>query len=343
MENCYIEVTNKCNLVCKHCFNASGNGKTDEITISKIAEIIDTIVKTGVDKITITGGEIQLYSDLAGLLEVISKYPQQRFHFITNGTIHNEKFINFVNSNKNIWVGVSLDGVTSDTHDAIRGKGAFAKTLHFLDKLTSNRCILKFTINTLNKNEVEEFIDFAISRGYKPEIGSVIELGRAHVNWEDIGLKVSDLLTLNRVITKKANQYHIDKKELNIGMIHKCKLVLDDTKLFSINIKATGEVMPCGCLQSSIFSIGNVFTEQLHLILEDDNNKFKTIKQLLISRKELLNNNFCSQCIASKSKICPKDGGCPAMAEYSFLEPNYICDFRKRLAMYAFVSNHNNY
>ena len=84
MNNCFIEITNKCNLLCKHCFNSSGSVKNKEIALKTLEDIIDKIIDKGVDVITITGGEVQLYSKLNSLIHFIDKHKQQRFHFVTN-------------------------------------------------------------------------------------------------------------------------------------------------------------------------------------------------------------------------------------------------------------------
>ena len=71
MNNCFIEITNKCNLLCKHCFNSSGSIKNEEIALKTLEDIIDKIIDKGVDVITITGGEVQLYSKLNSLIHFI--------------------------------------------------------------------------------------------------------------------------------------------------------------------------------------------------------------------------------------------------------------------------------
>lgn len=343
MNNCFIEITNKCNLLCKHCFNSSGSIKNEEIALKTLEDIIDKIIDKGVDVITITGGEVQLYSKLNSLIHFIDKHKQQRFHFVTNGTIMNEDFIKFINNNENIWIGISLDGATAETHDAIRGNGSFEKTLEFIERLQTKRCILKFTANKLNMGDVPQFIDFAIKKFFKPEIGCVIDLGRAHQNWESIGLSTSDALSLNRIIEDKAKEYQLDTNELNIGMIHKCKLSCDYPGLFAISIKINGEVMPCGCLQNKIFSIGNIYTDSLNKILHISNKRIALVKKMIDTRKALFQENYCKNCIAFSSRICSKDGGCPAMSEYNFLSPNFVCEYRKTFIMCNYISKNMDF
>ena len=97
---------------------------------------------------------------------------------------------------------------------------------------------------------------------------------------------------LRSYIKDKAKEYQLDTNELNIGMIHKCKLSCDYPGLFAISIKINGEVMPCGCLQNKIFSIGNIYTDSLNKILHISNKRIALVKKMIDTRKALFQENY---------------------------------------------------
>lgn len=61
-----VEITNKCNFRCKHCF---ANKRDCELTIHSWTKIFQCICKENIQSITITGGEPLLYKDLFILLK----------------------------------------------------------------------------------------------------------------------------------------------------------------------------------------------------------------------------------------------------------------------------------
>ena len=53
----WIEITNKCNLKCIHCYNESDARCDNIMSITDFYRVVDYLVNIGVSKIQITGGE----------------------------------------------------------------------------------------------------------------------------------------------------------------------------------------------------------------------------------------------------------------------------------------------
>ena len=109
MKSALIEITNRCNLRCKHCFNNSGGKSNDDMELSALISIIEQLEKLKVEKITFTGGEPLLYSQFNELLDFIST-SSTRFIFNTNGTIICPRLMALQAQKTNVYFQVSLRG-----------------------------------------------------------------------------------------------------------------------------------------------------------------------------------------------------------------------------------------
>jgi MoaA/NifB/PqqE/SkfB family radical SAM enzyme len=134
IETVVIELTNNCNLRCKHCYGHFE--KNTIIGISDFENVINQLYDLGCTRITLSGGEPLLLGEQ--LVDYVKIVKNKGFPFIaltTNGTISvsdNElyKYFNLIQ--------VSIDGVEA-THDAIRGKGNFNKSISFIKELSKYR------------------------------------------------------------------------------------------------------------------------------------------------------------------------------------------------------------
>lgn len=83
----WVEITNKCNLKCIHCYNESDSHCDDIMSLKDFYRVIDYLIGNGISKIQITGGEPFLNKDI---LKKMLDYTVEKFSFIeifTNGTL----------------------------------------------------------------------------------------------------------------------------------------------------------------------------------------------------------------------------------------------------------------
>ena len=114
-----VDVTDNCNLRCKHCYHFHGKGdfKTNELHLDEWEERFRGLHKRGVRFLLLVGGEPALRKDVLMLANRIFPFV----FVITNGTIKIPEEFNHV-------LFVSLDG-TRKTNDSIRGDGVFSKVM----------------------------------------------------------------------------------------------------------------------------------------------------------------------------------------------------------------------
>jgi sulfatase maturation enzyme AslB (radical SAM superfamily) len=128
-----VNITNKCNLACKHCFvfregnpNTSTE-KSEMATNVMIEEIKNYQRKYGILRMLWMGGEPLLRKDV--LNEGVKLFPQNVI--ATNGTL---PLINLGSST--IWT-ISIDG-PEELNDKIRGKGVFKRVISNLNNLSDD-------------------------------------------------------------------------------------------------------------------------------------------------------------------------------------------------------------
>lgn len=157
----YFEITRKCNLHCENCFSSSYKEYSDELTQDEIFNTIENYRKIDGLEVRITGGEP---TQRKGWEEIVrfSKNLGLAVSLNTNG-IYNSPLVREEIASKGIdQIIVSLDG-DKDSHDYLRGKGNYEKTLDSIRYFSKNTNNVR--INTLlNENSmrvIPEMVDLA--------------------------------------------------------------------------------------------------------------------------------------------------------------------------------------
>lgn len=113
-----LAVTEKCNLRCRHCYQASA--AATEMTLEQIEQILDAVAGAGVLFLTITGGEPAIRADLEGIIEAA---VDRRFavKLKTNGTLLDRERIARLSGAGLAEVHLSLYDDRPAIHDAFVG------------------------------------------------------------------------------------------------------------------------------------------------------------------------------------------------------------------------------
>ncbi|MFZ3169019.1 MAG: radical SAM protein [Candidatus Methanoperedens sp.] len=164
-----VYITFKCTKKCKHCVNSASPDRdtTTELTQNQWFKILDQMRNFGIIYIVFTGGELFTRKDW---FEIVSYADKLKFSYalLTDFDYLDSAILEKIKKFKYIdHIMISLDGATSDTHDFIRGAGAFQRSLKKLGLLKNSG--LKFNISTtvtkLNKHELKDISNLAIEYG----------------------------------------------------------------------------------------------------------------------------------------------------------------------------------
>ena len=152
-------ITTKCNQNCKYCHRFLG---INDLTYEENKEILNNLIKDGVNNITWTGGEALLYPNLKELLK-ISQENGIKNKLITNGMVlaqndNMREVLDYLDS-----LTLSLDTINDDTNEELgRGRNHFEEVKTILDYVKNKN--LKININTVvskkNINEMEQLGEF---------------------------------------------------------------------------------------------------------------------------------------------------------------------------------------
>lgn len=161
-----IELTNRCNLACHHCFSGR-HGGNDDLPLAILEDVFTHALALGFTHLTFTGGDPTVYKHFADLLERASSFGY-RFSFVTNG-------YNFATSHKKVLphlghleqITFSLDGATEKTHGALRGPHSFRKVIDAMQ--LAYRLAIPFSNNMVvtkhNRHELREMITLLVKLG----------------------------------------------------------------------------------------------------------------------------------------------------------------------------------
>jgi len=122
-----LQLTNKCNMSCAHCYAESGNHLTGEMESNEVFNLIDEFVDLGGCRLFLTGGEVLLYKHL----DAVISYAKSRHLFVylsTNGFSITEERVEQLVALGVGAVNVSIDGDNDETHDRFRGRCRFRRS-----------------------------------------------------------------------------------------------------------------------------------------------------------------------------------------------------------------------
>ena len=124
--NCVWEVTLACDLRCKHCGSRAGHAREHELTTVEALSMVDQLAELECELVTLSGGEPLLRDDW----DVIARACADRgmkVNLVTNGVGVTPEVARRAVDAGLCNVAVSLDGPEA-VHDAIRGRGTFARS-----------------------------------------------------------------------------------------------------------------------------------------------------------------------------------------------------------------------
>ena len=134
LEFAWIEITNQCNLKCRHCYNESAPQCNISMSFKDFSYVVDSIIKKGIKRVQIIGGEPFLNSALKDMLD----YINDKFEFIeifTNGTLVTDDWIKYLSKRK-IKIALSVYSYLSNEHDMVtQCTGSWKKTNRTIEKL----------------------------------------------------------------------------------------------------------------------------------------------------------------------------------------------------------------
>ncbi len=330
----FWNMTRKCNLTCTHCYINAGPGAIDtsskgELSTEEAKTFITDLATIKVPLLMFSGGEPLMRPDFWELAE-FAQDKALTTAMSTNGTLITPKIADKIKESGIEYVGVSLDGANSATHDAIRNQpGCFDKSVKALEYCNDAgvKTGVRITVTKDNIRDVDSLIDLAHS----------LKVPRFCVYWlvpsgrgggiYDKQITVDEASGVFDTLARKAEELKdegiefltVDAPQDGIRLLNKMKESgnIEFENALSLlrctgdscsagdrvaNVDPSGSVYPCQFMQREKFRIGNIREQKFSSIWSDANNpvlgKFRQKKSLLTGK--------CGSC--EHKEIC--GGGC---------------------------------
>jgi len=144
-EEIAFKLTNRCDLRCTHCYQWSEAGYHRRLPLAELSgdlplPIIAEALAATRDvrsNVFLWGGEPLLYRDWNGLVDLLAADPRWT-SICTSGTLIGRRLDSLLRLSPHLETSISIDGFESE-HDALRGAGAFARTMSGLRALVACR------------------------------------------------------------------------------------------------------------------------------------------------------------------------------------------------------------
>ncbi|MZP30214.1 radical SAM protein [Heliobacterium undosum] len=163
----FWEITWKCNLRCRYCYNHSGERTVEELTTGECQDLIQQWQCLGVYKAIIGGGEPFLREDFLEILEMLEAASIIPI-VISNGTLIDEQMAARLKRLRWLRLSISLDGPTAEVNDAIRvSSDGFRRVQSALAALRKAGMpfTLQAVVTQINQHCLADLAEFARQEG----------------------------------------------------------------------------------------------------------------------------------------------------------------------------------
>lgn len=313
------EITNVCNLRCRHCYARSGDGPRRELRPEVIRDLMFQLKRIGLRYLDIVGGEPFIYPHLFDLIDFAGRIGL-RIIINTNGTlVTREIALKLKEANPHTLIGVSLDGSCPQINDAIRGEGSFMKTVKGVENLmrAGFSVTLLFVVSKVNWRDFGRYVDFARKIGVRAiYVDRFMPVGRGKSNEGFLNMSIEGwieaLKFVNEVVRENSSDFIFYVGEALNG--DPCAAGKEH-----FSILCDGTVVPCGHFRyNPEFYLGNIKCEPVETIFRRGEEIFSIPSQ-------------CSRCHVY-GKGC--FGGCRASAMIFAgridLPDPVICRYRRK-------------
>ncbi|MBW2681399.1 MAG: radical SAM protein [Deltaproteobacteria bacterium] len=175
--NVFFHILTNCNLKCKHCYiNKKQHGK-NTLPLETIEAWLKVFAsKTKNANVIFLGGEPTLHPDLSLAIKKAKALGYDSITVDTNGYLFHD-ILSKIEPDVVDYFSFSLDGVTRETNDIIRGKGSYDNCIAGIKKaiLRGFTTSLIYTVSQMNLHELDRIApllkDLGVDRFFIQVIG----------------------------------------------------------------------------------------------------------------------------------------------------------------------------
>ncbi|HLZ69104.1 MAG TPA: radical SAM protein [Dehalococcoidia bacterium] len=290
--NVFLEITNRCNLRCKHCYAWSGVARANEMPTEQILRVLDDLDEMGTLGIFLTGGEVFSHRDAVQIIQH-AKTKAFAVDIFTNGLLITEEKL--AQLPRGTSFAISFD--TADPERTVRGGMDFPKLRRCFEWMAKYGHVVRTAIS-VHRNNIHDALDiyrWCLENGYpRPQWLETHPLGRALLH-PDILLQPEQVDEVFAVYKQCMELYATPADaQAVIGPSDRKGMLNVDTVRFTVEleratgqekcarsvayINAAGEVYPCTNCQSAVmYRGGNLRERSFKEIWDTGFRDFRTI------------------------------------------------------------------
>lgn len=246
----WIEITQNCNLRCKHCYeNSDANINKNDMSISDFIKVINRLEEEHIKNIQLIGGEPLLHVNLNEMIDMC-KHRFEYIEIFTNGTLLNDDLLKKI-KNDDIRLAFSLYSKENQIHDEVTQiKGSFDNTYRNIKKALDLG--IECRVASVEMKDAPKYSLESINVEHHSDLPRIV--GKANIN-----LYNRDMLR-KKLITKKSFSKPIKASIIYSNIYkHNCfgnKIYVD------VNLN----VFPC--VMERRFIHGNIRENKIHDIID---------------------------------------------------------------------------
>lgn len=295
-----IEITSRCNLSCRHCYNSSGPECDEIMSLEKVLNLFSKLEEWGIRSVELTGGEPLTHSHFRDILKAAQKYFDL-VGVITNGTLVDDSILEIMNTDNALsLMQIDLDGATSEYVNWFRGQDkVFERELLAIKRVVEKGILIRVAmiVTPGNLDQIEETASLVKDLGANTfGMSLVVPQGRASDS--TLILSPSELEKYFKTYSKLSQQYKdfiyqdkeskfLDTGEGNCGAGSR-----------TVTITPNGNVKICQMSDETVFCFGNVFENSSKELFEK---KAESLAQIQAPSEKLCGDckhlGFCLNCI----------------------------------------------
>jgi len=269
----FMFLTKRCNLHCVHCYR--GEAEASDMPLDVAKRILDQLVEGGGTSVTFSGGEALQHPRIKEILQHVGR--RLKVAIGTNGTLITAEWAAFFARELEVIVQISLDGPDAETHDPIRGKGSFARSMegirHLKEAGLGNRIVLSATIMNQNIQMLRGMAVLA-ARLQVPTVRFLVlrDQGRASETWTVTGEALrtrdnervfEDFLEDPKAVPPGVevrcglSGFNLEPSRGSLEKKHWC----DVGRMLAVDVD--GSAYPCTLMMDGEFNLGSVHAHSL--------------------------------------------------------------------------------
>jgi len=318
---CQIEIDNRCNNSCIHCYNHWRHKQEQSNTrmdLSTLERIIDELIRIKVFQVTITGGEPFLNKKI--LIKAVEMLTSNQIPCAINSNLtlleHNDAQLLYDLGMRGIMT--SFFSFNEEKHDLIAGrKGAFRDTLKGIITATKHnlKVAVSMVLTNINQDDIISTARFLKDYGVTQFFATKASPPVNSINFQQY------MISSSKLIQSLDDLLYLEKNEnMDVGILECYPLCSYLGRKYHFAIKRScsagittctigveGDIRPCSHSEESF---GNINLERLDTIWM----KMKKMREKSILPNECISCNYLQDCT----------GGCRVDSKYCYGKINSL-------------------